>query len=115
VACGSGIAARLLGWHRRFRLRLHRGKEIVGAAFGRLARRKPTSRRHGRISYQVESKKIVSVNCILCRRRRRRISGAAYFRSHEFGSTAEGAGGRAIPHLFFAKTIIGDFDVAIQG
>lgn len=113
MACGSGTAARLLGWRRRFHLHLHRGKEIVGAAFGRLARRKPTSRQHGRISYQVESKKIVSVNCIFCSRRRRRISGAAYFGSHEFGSTAEGASGRAIPHLFFAKTIIGDFDVTI--
>ena len=114
MACGSGTAARLLGWRRRFHLRLHRGKEIVEAAFGRLARRKPTSRRHGRISYRVESKKIVSNNCIFCSRLRR-ISGAAYFGSHKFGSTAEGAGGRAIPHLFFAKTIIGDFDVAIQG
>jgi len=114
VACGSGTAAHLLGWRHRFHLRLHRGKEIVGAAFGRLARRKPTSRQHGRISYQVESKKIVSFNCIFYSRRRR-ISGAAYFGSHEFGSTAEGASGRAIPHLFFAKTIIGDFDVTIQG
>jgi hypothetical protein len=34
---------------------------------------------------------------------------------HELGSTAESAGGRTEPHVFFAETVICDLDVAIEG
>lgn len=38
-----------------------------------------------------------------------------YLRAHELGCTAERAGRGAVPHVLLAETIIGDFDVAVQG
>lgn len=34
---------------------------------------------------------------------------------HEFGSAAECARSRSVPHLFLAQTVISDFDVAVEG
>lgn len=37
-----------------------------------------------------------------------------YFRTHKFGCTTECAGGAAVPHVLFAKTVISNFDMTIQ-
>lgn len=33
---------------------------------------------------------------------------------HELGSTTEGAGGAAVPHILLAKTVISNLDVTIK-
>ena len=38
-----------------------------------------------------------------------------YLRCHEFWRSAKSACRRAIPHVFLAKTVIGNLDVTIQG
>lgn len=38
-----------------------------------------------------------------------------YLWCHEFGSTTEGTGVAAVPHTFFAETVVCNLDVAIQG
>lgn len=38
-----------------------------------------------------------------------------YLWSHEFGCTAKCACTRAVPHFFFAETVIGDLYVPVQG
>lgn len=44
----------------------------------------------------------------------RRASASTYLGCHEFGSTAEGACSRAIPHVFFTQSIVCDLDVAVK-
>ena len=38
-----------------------------------------------------------------------------YLGRHEFGRAAEGTGGGVVPHIFFAETVVGDLDVAVEG
>jgi hypothetical protein len=38
-----------------------------------------------------------------------------YLRSHELGSSAEGACRAPIPHLFLAQTVITNLDMAVKG
>ena len=37
-----------------------------------------------------------------------------YFRRHEFGSTTERAGSRAIVHIFLTETVISNLDMSIK-
>lgn len=38
-----------------------------------------------------------------------------YLGSHELGRSTECAGGLTEPHVFLTKTVIGDFDVTVEG
>lgn len=40
---------------------------------------------------------------------------ASYLRCHEFRGTTECARRRAVPHIFFAKTVIRNLDMAVKG
>jgi hypothetical protein len=43
------------------------------------------------------------------------IEGGEYFRSHEFGGSAERVCGTSESHLLLAETVIGNLDVSVEG
>ena len=98
-------------WHQRFRPRHLHGKEIVRATSHRSRLRKPTSRRLGCNVVRAGSTQGM---CSEGNQKGQRPS-KTHFRSHELGSTTEGAGSLAEPHVLFAKSVISYLDVAIKG
>lgn len=67
----------------------------------------PTSLLLGRISYPEES-------TVVSMRHAEWFERIAYLGCHELGCTTECACSRPVPHVFLAKPVISDLDMAIQ-
>ena len=98
---------RLLKWHRKFRLHLPLGTGIAVAASGKLGHQMPTNPLPVRTFYPVKS--IDSLEGPIANH-----DIFTYFWCHKFWCPTESACAGPIPHLFFAKTVIRNLDMAIQ-
>jgi hypothetical protein len=88
-------------WHRRFRLRRHRGMEMLPTASDTAVLRMPTNLHHVHTSVPTKSK--IS-----------KFYDKKYLRSHEFWCTTESVCSTSISHLLLTQAIIANLNMPVQ-